>query len=169
MCIRVLFLQDIYFSLSAGTDMGRSNQPALYLTMDEEAMVQRAIETAERNSSAEIKLILLRHCWGKLWDKAERLFKKNRLHETRQRNAVMILLVTSNREFLIYGDRGIHEIAGQGFWDEVRDRMLEAFRRDEMGQGLAMGIEAIGQKLAAHFPPVEEDENEIDDEVTYES
>lgn len=127
--------------------------------------MKSAVERAEKLTSGEIKLVLVRHCWSDIRAKAARIFQKCGLHKTEQRNCVMIMLVLTNREFLLYGDEGIHEKVGQDFWDDVRDRMLEKFKQDRFGDGLAEGIELVGKKLAKFFPPLTRDKNEISDEI----
>lgn len=148
--------------------MTRSSKSEQFLQSEEQDMVQQAIARAETMSSAEVKLIILRHCWIKLHQKAAQLFRKYRLHETQQRNAVLILLVTTNREFLIYGDQGIHEKVGQSFWDETRDLMTRHFQQGHMALGLQQGIESIGRKLATYFPRSQHDQDEIDNAIIHE-
>lgn len=148
--------------------MKRSPNPENFLTAPEASLVDNAIKEAEGNTSAEIKLVVVRHCWDSLYKKAARIFKKLELQNTEQRNCVLVLLSTANREFLIYGDKGIHEKVGQGFWDDVRTEMLEKFRLDEFGQGIADGIRAIGEKLCEHFPKETNDQNEVPNEIAYE-
>ncbi len=131
-------------------------------------LVRQAIETAEASTSAEVKLVILRHCWQKLERKAAELFRKHNLHETEQRNAVLVVLVTTNRECLVHGDEGIHARVGQSFWENALDVMVEQFRQDQMGLGLKLGIELIGQQLKQYFPASENDVNEIDNGVVYE-
>ena len=72
-----------------------------------------AVAAAELRTSAEVKVVVARHCWTDLRDKAKSLFQQHELHKTADRNAVMVLLVLANREFLVYGDRGIHEKVGE--------------------------------------------------------
>lgn len=148
--------------------MKRPTHPDKFFTPAEQAQIGAAIELAEKATSAELKLIVLRHCWLDIKQKAADLFKKHGLDKTRRRNAVLVLLVTTNREFLIYGDEGIHQKVGQSFWDDVKDIMAEHFRRDEFGTGLSAGIERIGEKLRTYFPYQADDQNELSDEITYE-
>ena len=148
--------------------MKRNPKPELFLRPEEQHGIQEAIAKAEAMSSAELKLIILRHCWMKLTHKAAQLFQKHHLHQTQERNAVLILLVTTNREFLIYGDQGIHEKAGQSFRDETRDLMARHFQEGRIGLGLQQGIESIGRKLAAYFPRTQDDQNEIDNAIIHE-
>lgn len=145
----------------------RSNNPRKFLSPAEKALVEQAITQAELRTSAEIKFVIARYCWSNIRDKAARVFKKFGLHRTGQRNCVLILLVTANREFYICGDRGIHEKAGQAHWDEVRDRMAEKFRQEAFAEGIAEAAGMIGQKLAQYFPRRYDDINEISDEVDY--
>jgi uncharacterized membrane protein len=146
----------------------RSNSPNKFLTQKESEKMKRCVEDAEKKTSAELKVILVRHCWGHIQEKAARLFRKFRLHETKNRNAVMIMLVLTDREFIIYGDEGVHEKVGQSFWDDMRNKMAACFREDKFCDGLCLGISLIGEKLAMHYPPEQEDRNEIADNVDFE-
>jgi len=145
----------------------RSTNPTKFLTAEESRQVAAAVEQAEKRTSGEIKLVLVRHCWTDIQSRAARLFKKLNLHQTRRRNCVMIVLVLTNHEFLVHGDQGIHEKVGQDFWKDVRDRMGACFKEDRFGDGLAEGIGLIADKLAHFFPPQTDDTDEISDEVAY--
>jgi uncharacterized membrane protein len=145
----------------------RSINPQEFLSRQETALVEQAVRQAEAGTSAQIKFVVARHCWGRAGDKAVGVFKKMGLHKTAHRNCVLILLVTTNREFAIFGDRGIHAKAGQGLWDGVRDHMARRFGEGALAEGVAEGIGMIGQKLAEFFPHEEGAANEISDEVGY--
>ena len=147
----------------------RPSRAEKFLSQEEKQEVETAIAAAERNTSAEIKLVLVSHCWGNIWDKAASVFRKHQLHRTQERNAVLIMLVTTNRELAIYGDDGIHQKVGQSLWDDVKDQMLAEFRKDHFVAGLTIGVTRIGEKLAEFFPPRADDVNEIADEVVYEA
>lgn len=147
--------------------MKRLTNPERFLTESEEAAINAAIRQAELSSSAELKVVLVRHCWGNLKVKARRIFRELGLEKTQQRNCVLVMLVVTNKEFLIYGDQGIHEKTGQGFWDDVRDRMGDAFAQEEFGEGLSGCIRQIGEKLAQYFPSQRDDVDEISNEIIY--
>ena len=147
----------------------RSNNPKKFLTQQELARVTAKIAGAEQMTSAEIKMVILRQCWTDLRKKARKIFKKYRLDKTAGRNCVLIVLVTTNREFLIYGDEGIHMKVRQHFWDEVRNAMLEKFKENKFGEGLCAGIHLLGLKLAPVFPCQEGDVDEISNEVVFEN
>ena len=147
----------------------RPSRAESFLSREEKHQVENAIREAEQKTSAEIKLVLASHCWGSIWDKAGSIFRKRGLKGTQERNAVLILLVTTNRELLIYGDEGIHQKAGQSLWDDVKEQMLAEFRKDDFVAGLKLGVERIGQKLEEFFPPRPDDINEIPDGVVHEA
>jgi uncharacterized membrane protein len=81
--------------------MKRSNNPKKFLSQEELSRVTAKIAGAEKLTSAEIKLVIVRHCWIDIWKKAQQTLKKYNLDKTQDRNCVLILLVTTNRQFLI--------------------------------------------------------------------
>ena len=153
--------------MSEGRTPKRSSNPRSFLTHDEALAVEAALEKAERATSAEIKVVFVRHSWGDLSRKARRIFTHLNLDKTTDRNGVLIILVVANRQFLIYGDIGIHRKVGRGFWGDVRDVMAQHFQNDAFGEGLCGGIARIGEKLATHFPWTSGDRNEIDNRIEY--
>jgi uncharacterized membrane protein len=148
--------------------MNRSSNPKTFLTAEETQQLDSAVRQAEKQTSGEIKVVLTRHCWADLRAKAAQVFKKHGLDKTERRNCAMIMMVLANREFLIYGDEGIHEKVGQDFWDDVRDTMLDKFKEGEFGEGLCVGVQRIGEKLAQFFPYRADDKDEISDDVAFE-
>jgi len=149
------------------TLMARPTRPERFLTAAEAEAVRAAIAEAERVTSAELKVVLARHCWGDLKRKARRIFRDLGLDRTQGRNCALILLILANREFLVYGDEGIHTKVGQDFWDDVRREMQESFGRDAFGEGIAAGVRRVGEKLAQHFPCQRNDVDEISNEIVY--
>lgn len=147
--------------------MARSTNPKKFLSKAESERINSAIKEAEGKTTGEIKVVIARHCWGKLAVKAAKIFRQLGLDKTKERNCVLILFVVTNREFLIHGDQGIHEQVGQGFWDDIRDKMAAAFRQDEFGDGISRGVSLIGERLSEYFPYQREDIDEISDEIVY--
>jgi uncharacterized membrane protein len=145
-------LGDILRAARESSKFAWSTHPRRFLSADDIQAVESAVGRAEEASSGQIKVVLARHCWFGLRRKARRLFGRFGLDQTVRRNCVMILLVTSNRQFLIYGDRGIHEHVGREFWNAVRDAIQAQFRTGDLAGGLCAGIAEIGRRLAEHFP-----------------
>jgi len=146
----------------------RSGKIEKFLTKDEKAMVEQAIADSEKLTGAEIKVIILRHCWVDIRDKALQLFRKYELDKTQERNCVLILLVTSNREFIIYGDKGIYEQTPEDFWTHERNIMGNYFSKDQFGEGLTEAVRNVGKKLAELYPCRKDDTDEIGNDVCFE-
>jgi uncharacterized membrane protein len=130
----------------------RPTQTHAFLTPDETTRIEAAVADAERATSAQIKVVLTRHCWFSLERKAAKIFTRLGLDRTTQRNCVMILLVTANHQFAVYGDRGIHAKVGSVFWQGVRDVMQTHFRADRFAEGLSACVDEVGRQLIEHFP-----------------
>ena len=148
--------------------MTRSNAPEAFLTDDERTAVEMRIAAAEQLTSAEIKVVLVRRCWLGIERRARQIFRKLGLDATEHRNCVLILLATRDREFLIHGDAGVDARIGPGYWDEVRDAMAREFRADRFGDGLGIGVQMLGTRLAALFPRRDGDADEIGNAIVFE-
>ena len=120
------------------------------------------------SASAEVKVVVVRYCWDDIYAKAARVFRKFGLDRTELRNCVLIMLVVTNQEYLIYGDEGIHQKVGDGFWDDVRDEMQGFFLEDRFGDGLVHAVHRVGEKLTGNFPYQTNDVDEIPNEVVFE-
>ncbi|HEX7970642.1 MAG TPA: hypothetical protein VF501_00210 [Thiobacillus sp.] len=52
---------------------------------------------------------------------------------------------------------------GQGEWEAVAQAMEGAFRQGDFKRGALTGIEQVGALLAAHFPPIAQNPDELAD------
>ncbi len=138
------------------------------LTKPEQEKILSAIEEAENTSSGEIVLFLCKKSKGDIYDYAKETFIKKELYKTAQRNAVLIVLAYKEQKLAILGDEGINKVVGDNFWLEVKDLMIDHFKKNEVIEGLADGIVLIGEKLKEFFPPLENDVNELPDEILHE-
>ena len=128
--------------------------------------VQRAIESAERKTSGEIRVSIAGWFWGDVERATSKAFVRLGMHRTKARNGVLLFIVPSRRLFAIRGDEGIHTSVGQTFWDDLAARISAYFRRGEFTEGLVFAIDAAAEQLAQHFPyEGERDVNELPDEV----
>jgi len=142
--------------------------PSRFFSKAEEARLISAIQEAESSSSGEIRVHLLRSDESDLIAYGNQLLEKLGVTRTRERNGVLFLLELKSQRFAVVGDRGIHEKVGQGFWDSIRDRVLEKFRHEKFEEGLIEGIKICGEKLKEFFPVRPDDVNEQSDQITEE-
>lgn len=135
---------------------------------DDIRRVETKIAALEQLTSAEFKVIVCAHAWFGLKRKARQLFAKHQLDKTRERNGVLILLVEKDREFLVYGDEGIHSKVGQNFWQDTSAAMMKDFKRGDFAQGLIAGLHQLADVLTIHFPARETKANELSNEILFE-
>jgi uncharacterized membrane protein len=115
--------------------------------------IEDAIVRAGWHTSAPIKIVVVGYCWSDIRARAQALFHEHGLHRTKDRNGVLILVVLVNREFVIFGDRGLDDRVDEGFWLRVRDTMREHFQAGDIVPGLFAGAELVARELGQHFPP----------------
>ena len=136
-------------------------------TGEQKARIKEAIRDAEKNTSGEIRVHIDRKCKADVLDRATYVFEQLNMHKTKLRNGVLIYLATDDHKFAILGDAGINTVVPDNFWDDIKDRMLENFKQGKFTEGLEEGIRMAGQQLEKHFPYQIDDENELDDEISF--
>ncbi len=137
-----------------------------FLTEVEQTQVVDAIKTAELNTSGEIRVHLEEHHEKEAFERALELFGELHMHETEQRNGVLIYVATADHQFAIIGDEGIDAVTPDDFWDSTKEEMQALFRQGKFALGLTAGILKAGKELQAHFPYQKGDQNELSDEIS---
>ena len=122
---------------------------------------------AELDTSGEIRVHVENSFNGDVLDRAAYIFKELKMHETGQRNGVLIYFAIRNRKFAIIGDVGINQKTGTGFWDDIKDVMLNHFRDGLFTEGLTEAIRMTGEQLKKHFPYQKDDVNELSDDISF--
>jgi len=141
--------------------------PKEFLGKENEKLIVQAIEGAEHETSGEIRVHIENKCKEDVLDRAAWLFKKLKMHETKDRNGVLIYLSVNDRKFAIIGDSGINKVVPEGFWNDIKEMMIGHFIKGEFATGLINGIEKAGEQLKQYFPWQTDDVNELPDEISY--
>lgn len=131
------------------------------------AQIERAIAEAELHTSGEIHVHVARHSKQDVVETAVETFNTLGMQKTKLRNGVLFFFATEDRRFAVVGDKGINDIVGQGFWDDIVETISGAFATDAPIDGICKSILLCGQKLKEHFPHEKNDENELPDEVSF--
>ncbi len=125
-----------------------------------------AIREAESKTSGQIRVYVQR---GKLpvdpLLAGTKKFHQLGMHQTEERNAVLVFVAPRAHKFAVVGDKGIHERCGEVFWQRIVDLMRKHFRGERFSDALADGIRDIGNALAKHFPEKPDGGNELPDEI----
>lgn len=139
-----------------------------FLNDTEQKVVVDAIRAAEKRTSGEIRVFIESKCsYVSPLDRAVEIFHGLKMDHTEDRNGVLLYMAYKDRQLAIYGDKGIHEKVGSGFWDEEVKKILASFRQTSYVDGLVHIITEIGEALVAHFPYENEDRNELPDDIVF--
>ena len=136
-------------------------------TEELQKQVVAAIETAELNTSGEVRVHLDDNCKGEVLDRAAYVFEKLEMHKTEERNGVLFYLAVQDKKFAILGDAGINQKVPDNFWEEIKSDVISNFRKGDFAGGLSSGIVKAGEQLKVHFPYQQDDVNELDNEISF--
>lgn len=135
------------------------------LSADGRRRLRDAIADFEKQTSAELKIVVLKNAKGDPWDAAVSEFARLGLAKTKLRNAVLICVVVNQRKVVVLGDEGIHREVGDAAWGRIVEIILAEFREGRYFAGLAGAIQEVGGLLVQYFPRASDDANELSDEV----
>lgn len=144
----------------------KTSKVEAFLTSEEEAQVIAAICEAERNTSGEIRVHLEPHATIDPFERAAEVFDLLAMHETKNRNGVLIYVAVEDRTLVILGDKGINDVVPVNFWESTKDTIIQQFKIGAIKQGLVNGILKAGEQLKSHFPYKNGDPNELSNEIS---
>jgi len=96
-------------------------------------------------------------------ERAVECFGRLRVWDTEHNSGVLIYLLLADRRVEIVADRGIHGKVGTAAWEAICGEMQQEFARGQFERGAVIGVRAISDLLAAHFPPSGDGRNELPD------
>jgi len=137
-----------------------------FLSDKEEQEIIEAIREAEQYTSGEIRVHLERNSKGDIFDRALEVFHLLKMDNTKLQNGVLIYVAIDDRNFVIYGDKGINDSVPTDFWDSTKDIMVSYFKKGNYTKGLVEGVLMAGKQLEKHFPWEHSDKNELPDNIS---
>ncbi|HEV2691722.1 MAG TPA: TPM domain-containing protein [Verrucomicrobiae bacterium] len=126
-----------------------------------------AIQKAEKNTSAEIRVFISRKNIDDPVATAQAQFEKLGMTRTRHRNGVLIFVAPKARKFAVIGDTAIHQKCGDPFWQTLAAEMTAHFKKGDFTNGITHTIHEAGKLLAAHFPHTPDDVDELPNTVAH--
>jgi len=84
--------------------------------------------------------------------RALRAFHEHDLHHTAQGTGVLVFASLFEHRAVILGDHGIHSRMGDDAWQQAVGLLVAGMRRGDPAAGFCDAIEAVGAKLAEHYP-----------------
>jgi uncharacterized membrane protein len=140
------------------------------LHKDAQAKVVEAIKEAEGKTSGEIRVFMEHNCeYMDALHRSQEIFANLGMDKTEARNAIIIYIAVTDRQFALFGDVAIYEKAGGAqFWQKAAAQLTGHLRRNHIAEGLCNCIHELGAALATHFPydPAIK-KNELPDEIVF--
>ena len=96
-----------------------------FLTAKEEQEIVEAIRLAEKQTSGEIRIHIESTSQIDAIDRAMDVFHELKMDNTKLQNGVLIYVAVNDRNFVIFGDKGINDVVPSDFWDCTKDVMQE--------------------------------------------
>ena len=96
-------------------------------------------------------------------DRAVEVFSRLRIWDTEQNAGVLVYLLLADKRVEIVADRGIHARVGEAAWEAICGAMQREFAAGRFESGVITGVQAISDLLALHYPPRDENPDELPD------
>jgi uncharacterized membrane protein len=140
-----------------------------FFSIHEKELIVNAVKTAELQTSGEVRVYIESNClFVDPLDRAKELFEQLNMHNTAERNAVLVYIAMKHRQLAVFGDAGIYQKTGPSFWNEQVKTMLHHFNSSDYAEGIAEVVLKIGDSLKTHFPYNKiNDTNELSDDIVF--
>ncbi|HKW39272.1 MAG TPA: TPM domain-containing protein [Burkholderiales bacterium] len=132
--------------------------------------IEKAIGEEERRHGGQVRLAveaslplsdLARGVGSR--DRAIGWFGRLHMWDTQHNAGVLIYLLLADRRVELVADRGIHSKVGTAAWEAICGEMQQEFARGQFERGAVIGLRAVSDLLAEHFPPSGDERNELPD------
>lgn len=143
----------------------RAFPPAVMRAIRDKIGVQEKRHGGELRFAVEASLP-----WAGLWrgqdarSRAVELFGHLGVWDTEYNSGVLVYLLLADKRVEIVADRGIHSKVGDAAWKAICGDMQREFAAGRFEQGVSLGVAAISDLLAAHYPPPAGDTDELPNE-----
>lgn len=128
--------------------------------------VREAIAQAERQTTAEIRVSVAGLVLGSARRFAERAFVRLGLHDTQQRNGVLLLLLPWRRRVLVLGDEAAERHVEPSFWRDVAQGAAAGIAAGCVTDAVVEAVRRIGEVLSVPFPAgASVNPNELPDDI----
>src|SRR5215204_3513267 len=124
-----------------------------FFTEEEKLQIIEAVRNAERMTSGEVRVFVENRCsYMDAIDRAKEIFTELKMHETNDRNAVLVYIALKDKQLAIFGDEGIHSKLGTDYWNAEVKKMIANFNKENYAEGIKEVVEDIGEALTQLFP-----------------
>ncbi len=140
-----------------------------FFSETEKQQLVAAIQQAEKQTSGEVRLFVESRCrFVDPVDRAREVFLQLGMNKTKDRNGTLVYIAFDDHQLAVFGDEGIHQRVGQGYWEAEVAKMIREFRSEHVVDGICQVVTDIGTALQQHFPyNSETDKNELPDDIVF--
>ena len=140
-----------------------------FFTDEEKQSIIDAVRNAEQRTSGEVRVFVESRCrYVNAIDRAVEIFENLQMQKTELRNATLVYVAVKDKQLAVFGDEGIHQKVGNEYWANEVVKMIHAFNRDNIAEGISRCVLNIGEALATHFPyDRSTDKNELPDDIVF--
>jgi len=136
-----------------------------FITDEEELLLIQAIREQEARTSAEIRVCVTDRVVFRPKRYAWRVFERNGMRNTANRNAALIVMMPRVKQIVILGDTGFDAVVPAEYWDNAVAAMVKGMHDHGPLASLQEGLRGLGDILSEHWPRGEGDRNELPDEL----
>ncbi len=139
------------------------------LSEEDNNRIVEAIKSTEQLTSGEIRVYMeSKNPLVSTIERASEIFIKMQMHQTKQRNAVLLYIALKDKEVALFGDEGIHQQVGSDFWNRQVSQMIQLFKENSIADGIIKCVAEVGNVLIDKFPYNSlEDKNELPDDIVF--
>ncbi len=139
------------------------------LSEEDNNRIVEAIKSTEQLTSGEIRVYMeSKNPLLSTIERASEIFIKMQMHQTKQRNAVLLYIALKDKEVALFGDEGIHQQVGSDFWNRQVSQMIQLFKENSIADGIIKCVAEVGNVLIDKFPYNSlEDKNELPDDIVF--
>ena len=140
------------------------------LNTEQQETVVAEIRSAEARTTGEIRVFVESHCvYMNPMDRATEVFLSLEMTKTERRNAILVYVALTDKQFALLGDQEIYHLAGgPDFWENAADLLKQYLKTGQVAEGLAACVHALGDVLATHFPyDPAIPKNQLPDEIVF--
>ncbi len=133
-------------------------------------VVVKTIADNEKKCRGEIRVYVESHCKKEnTLDRCAEIFEELGMHQTEERNGVLLYIALKDRRFAIVGDEGINQkVGGNDYWQQLADNLKQHLSKGDYQEGICTCINNIGTKLAKFYPADDRPNiNELPDEIVF--
>lgn len=134
---------------------------------EQEADIVRCIRHAEKNTSAELVLHVEKYCKVDPSFRAIQVFNFLNISQTQEKNGILLYIALKDHKFYILGDTGINEKVGSNYWTQISAELGKGIISNGLVPSIINALKKMGEELAKHYPPQENNQNELSDDISY--